>query len=177
MSEEKKLAEEYEELSCSCPEMPQLDFGTFVLSMSSSALVYLGEVPEPETGQVMENVLAAKQTIDILCMLESKTRGNLTDQEARLLRDMLFELRMKYVQKREIGGSRMMKRVGLVGGYRLHGNGVDPHPAWPSRPASDHRSRRARRPDSPWKRFIPSCRAQRLAILRLTAPDCTVLAV
>lgn len=99
MSEEKKLAEEYEELSCSCPEMPQLDFGTFVLSMSSSALVYLGEVPEPETGQIMENVLAAKQTIDILCMLESKTRGNLTDQEARLLKDMLFELRMKYVQK------------------------------------------------------------------------------
>lgn len=99
MSEEKKLAEEYEELSCSCPEMPQLDFGTFVLSMSSSALVYLGEVPEPETGQIMENVLAAKQTIDILCMLESKTKGNLTDQEARLLKDMLFELRMKYVQK------------------------------------------------------------------------------
>jgi hypothetical protein len=99
MSEEKKIAEEFEELSCSCPEMPQLDFGTFVLSMSSSALVYLGEVPEPETGQMMENVLAAKQTIDILCMLESKTKGNLTDQEARLLKDMLFELRMKYVQK------------------------------------------------------------------------------
>lgn len=99
MSEEKKIAEQYEELSCSCPELPQLDFGTFVLSMSSSALVYLGEVPEPESGQIMENVLAAKQTIDILCMLQSKTRGNLTDQEARLLRDMLFELRMKYVQK------------------------------------------------------------------------------
>ena len=48
---------------------------------------------------MMENLLAAKQTIDILCMLEGKTRGNLTDQEARLLRDMLFELRMKYVQK------------------------------------------------------------------------------
>lgn len=99
MSEEKKIAEQYEELSCSCPELPQLDFGTFVLSMSSSALVYLGEVPEPESGQIMENVLAAKQTIDILCMLQSKTKGNLTDQEARLLRDMLFELRMKYVQK------------------------------------------------------------------------------
>lgn len=99
MSEEKKIAEEYEELSCSCPEMPQLDFGTFVLSMSSSALVHLGEVPEPESGQIAENVLAAKQTIDILCMLQSKTKGNLTDQEARLLRDMLFELRMKYVQK------------------------------------------------------------------------------
>ena len=99
MSEEKKVAQEYEDLSCSCPEMPQLDFGTFVLSMSSSALVYLGEVPEPESGQIMENILAAKQTIDILCMLQSKTRGNLTDQEARLLKDMLFELRMKYVQK------------------------------------------------------------------------------
>ena len=99
MTEEKKLAEEYEDLSCSCSELPQLDFATFVLSMSSSALVHLGEVPEPESGQVMENVLAAKQTIDILCMLQSKTKGNLTDQEARLLRDMLFELRMKYVQK------------------------------------------------------------------------------
>ena len=99
MTEEKKLAEEYEDLSCSCSKLPQLDFATFVLSMSSSALVHLGEVPEPESGQVMENVLAAKQTIDILCMLESKTKGNLTAQEARLLRDMLFELRMKYVQK------------------------------------------------------------------------------
>jgi hypothetical protein len=99
MSDEKKMAEEYDELSCACPEMPQLDFATFVLSMSSSALVHLGEVPEPESGQVGENLLAAKQTIDILCMLESKTRGNLTAQESRLLRDMLFELRMKYVQK------------------------------------------------------------------------------
>jgi hypothetical protein len=99
MSEDTKLAEEYEDLSCSCAELPQLDFGTFVLSMSSSALVHLGEIPEPESGQVMENILAAKQTIDILCMLESKTKGNLTAQEARLLKDMLFELRMKYVQK------------------------------------------------------------------------------
>ncbi len=99
MNEEKKVAEEYEDLSCSCPEMPQLDFGTFVLSLSSSALVHLGEVPDPESGQIMENVMVAKQTIDILCMLESKTRGNLTEQEARLLRDMLFELRMKFIQK------------------------------------------------------------------------------
>jgi len=99
MTEEKNVAEEYEELSCSCQELPQMDFATFVLSMSSSALVHLGEVPEPESGLIMENVLAAKQTIDILCMLECKTKGNLTAQESRLLRDMLFELRMKYVQK------------------------------------------------------------------------------
>ncbi len=99
MNDEKNTGNEYEELSCSCSDLPQLDFGTFVLSMSSSALVHLGEVPEPESGQFMENILAAKQTIDILCMLERKTKGNLTQQEARLLKDMLFELRMKYVQK------------------------------------------------------------------------------
>ncbi|MDY0275837.1 MAG: DUF1844 domain-containing protein [Desulfomicrobium sp.] len=98
MTEEKKITSP-EDLSCTCAEMPQLDFATFVLSMSSSALVELGEVPEPETGQFVENILAAKQTIDILCLLESKTKGNLTSQEARLLKDMLFELRMKYVQK------------------------------------------------------------------------------
>ncbi len=99
MTDETKTTSEYEDLSCSCADLPQLDFGTFVLSMSSSALVHLGEVPEPESGQIMENILAAKQTIDILCMLERKTAGNLTSQEARLLKDMLFELRMKYVQK------------------------------------------------------------------------------
>ena len=99
MSEEKKIMDAYEDLSCSCQDLPQLDFGTFVLSMSSSALVHLGEVPEPESGLMQENLLAAKQTIDILCMLERKTKGNLDQQEARLLKDMLFELRMKYVQR------------------------------------------------------------------------------
>lgn len=99
MTDETKMDAAYEDLSCSCSELPQLDFGTFVLSMSSSALVHLGEVPEPESGRITENILAAKQTIDILCMLERKTTGNLTPQEARLLKDMLFELRMKYVQK------------------------------------------------------------------------------
>ena len=99
MSEEVKASEKYADLSCGCSDLPQLDFGTFVLSMSSSALVQLGEVPEPESGQYTENLLAAKQTIDILCKLERKTQGNLTPQEARLLKDMLFELRMKYVQK------------------------------------------------------------------------------
>lgn len=87
-----------DDLKCVCSDLPQLDFSTFVLSMSSSALVHLGDVPEPESGRIVKNIPAAKQTIDILCMLESKTRGNLTDQESRLLRDMLFELRMKYVQ-------------------------------------------------------------------------------
>jgi hypothetical protein len=79
--------------------MPQVCFPTFVLSLSSSALVHLGEVPDPETGKPMENIVVAKHTIDILAMLEEKTKGNLNAEEAKLLKDMLFELRMKYVQK------------------------------------------------------------------------------
>lgn len=79
--------------------MPQVCFPTFILSLSSSALVHLGEVPDPETGKRMENIVVAKHTIDILAMLEEKTRGNLNAEEAKLLKDMLFELRMKYVQK------------------------------------------------------------------------------
>ncbi len=79
--------------------MPQVCFPTFILSLSSSALVHLGEVPDPETGKRTENIVVAKHTIDILAMLEEKTRGNLNAEEAKLLKDMLFELRMKYVQK------------------------------------------------------------------------------
>lgn len=99
MTDEKTINDNYADLNCGCSDLPQLDFSTFVLSMSSSVLVHLGEVPEPETGQYMQNLMAAKQTIDILCMLERKTQGNLSAQEGQLLKDMLFELRMKYVQK------------------------------------------------------------------------------
>ncbi len=79
--------------------MPQVCFPTFVLSLSSSALVHLGEVPDPETGRTAENIEMAKHTIDILAMLEEKTKGNLDAEESKLLKDMLFELRMHYVRK------------------------------------------------------------------------------
>lgn len=79
--------------------MPKVCFPTLILSLSSSALVHLGEVPDPETRKPMENIVLAKHTIDILAMLEEKTRGNLNAEETKLLKDMLFELRMKYVQK------------------------------------------------------------------------------
>ncbi|WP_084185182.1 DUF1844 domain-containing protein [Desulfonatronum thiodismutans] len=79
--------------------MPQVCFPTFVLSLSSSALVHLGEVPDPETGKISENIEIAKHTIDILAMLEEKTKGNLDVEESKLLKDMLFELRMHYVRK------------------------------------------------------------------------------
>lgn len=79
--------------------LPKVDLNTFVLSLSSSALVQLGDVPDPESGQIRQNLPLARHTIDILAMLEKKTKGNLSPDEDDLLKNILFELRMKYVQK------------------------------------------------------------------------------
>lgn len=80
-------------------QLPKVDFSTFVLSLASSALVQLGEVPNPETKQSEENLPVAKHTIDILAMLHEKTGPCLTSEESRLLTGVLYELRMKYVIK------------------------------------------------------------------------------
>ncbi|MFP4213026.1 MAG: DUF1844 domain-containing protein [Desulfohalobiaceae bacterium] len=79
--------------------MPQVDLNTFILSLGSSVLAHLGEVPDPSTGQTNQNLELARHTIDILGVLEEKTQGNLTPDEDNLLKNLLFELRMKYVQK------------------------------------------------------------------------------
>ncbi len=88
--------------TCSCnknAQLPQVTFSTFVLSIASTALVHLGEVPEPESGEMKEDLLAAKHNIDMLAMLEEKTANNLDAEEERLLEGVLYELRMKYVIK------------------------------------------------------------------------------
>lgn len=79
--------------------MPEVNFSTFILSIGSSALVQLGEVPDPESGKMMENLLAAKHSIDILSMLQEKTKSNLDNNEQQLLDTLLYDLRMKYVLK------------------------------------------------------------------------------
>jgi hypothetical protein len=79
--------------------LPEVTFATFVFSLSSSALVHLGEVPEPETRQTIVDLVVAKQIIDTLGMLEEKTKGNLVPDEERLLKSMLYDLRVRYVQK------------------------------------------------------------------------------
>jgi len=78
-------------------ELPQVDFGMLVMSLASSALVHLGEVHHPDSGEANANIPLAKQTIDILGMLRDKTRGNLTKEEGELLENLLLDLRMKYV--------------------------------------------------------------------------------
>ena len=81
------------------PKAPQLDFNAFVLSLGSSALVHLGEMPDPVTGQTAKPDLAlAQQSIDLLALLEEKTRGNLTADERGFLDKLLYELRVKFVE-------------------------------------------------------------------------------
>lgn len=78
--------------------LPKIDFSTFVLSMNSSVLVQLGLIDDPASGQRTKNLPLAKQTIDLLAMLEEKTKGNLTDDEEKILTNILYELRMLYVK-------------------------------------------------------------------------------
>jgi len=80
-------------------ELPDVDFAGFLLSLATSAMAHLGEVPDPATGATTENLVAAKQMIDILSILQEKTKGNLEPDEDRLLDNLLYELRMKFLNK------------------------------------------------------------------------------
>ena len=77
--------------------LPEINFSTFVLSLSSSALFHFGELPDPNTNIKQRNIPMAKQTIDILGMLKEKTVGNLSPDEEKLLDNLLYDLRMRYV--------------------------------------------------------------------------------
>jgi len=78
--------------------LPEINFSTFVISLSTQALMHLGEMANPLTGKVEPDTQVAKQMIDIIGMLREKTRGNLNAGEERLMEDVLFDLRMKYVE-------------------------------------------------------------------------------
>ncbi len=79
--------------------IPDIDFSTFVISLHSSALVALGKIADPTTDARVRNIPAAKQTIDILAILEEKTRGNLTNEEFNLIKNFLHDLRILYVKE------------------------------------------------------------------------------
>lgn len=76
-----------------------ITFMSFVVGLSTEALALLGEMPHPTTGEVINDLGGAQQIIDILAILRDKTRGNLNHDEQGLLDAILFELRMKYVEK------------------------------------------------------------------------------
>jgi len=79
--------------------LPEITFSSFILSLSSSALFHFGEIPDPVTNNKQKNIELAKQTIDILGLLEKKTVNNLEKDEANLLENLLYDLRMRYVNE------------------------------------------------------------------------------
>ena len=77
----------------------QVDFSTFIMSLTSSAFYHLGDMPDPSTGKKEVNLPAVQQTIDMLTMLREKTKGNLTEDESKLIEQLIYELQVKYVAK------------------------------------------------------------------------------
>jgi hypothetical protein len=86
--------------------LPTIDFSMLVLSLSQTALVHLGEAPHPDregaegddAGAATRNLPLARQTIDMLGMLQEKTKGNLTGSEERLIDQVLYDLRLRFVE-------------------------------------------------------------------------------
>lgn len=95
---EKREAPPKEEASHEEIPLPEMNFANFLLSLSTSALIQLGEIPDPVTKQPVKELALAKQTIDLIGMLQEKTKGNLTPEEGKMLEYILYDLRMRYVK-------------------------------------------------------------------------------
>jgi len=80
--------------------LPQINFPTFIASLNASALVHLGVIEDPVSGKAEKNLPMAKQTIDILSMLQQKTAGNLTTEEDSMLKSILYDLRILFVKEK-----------------------------------------------------------------------------
>ncbi|WP_320170743.1 DUF1844 domain-containing protein [Maridesulfovibrio sp.] len=79
--------------------LPEINFSTFIMSLSSSAMVHLGEIADPSTGKVEYSPMLAKHSIDVLALLQDKIKNGMSADEEKLLCELLCNLRMKYVQK------------------------------------------------------------------------------
>ena len=78
---------------------PGITFTGFILSLATTAAVHFGDIEDPNTGERAEpNLPAASQMIELIAMLQERTRGNLIEPEERLLDDLLYELRLRYVE-------------------------------------------------------------------------------
>mgnify|MGYP001544507610 FL=1 len=77
--------------------MPEVTFSTFVMSLNTSVLYHLGELPDPESGERFVNLDLARHAIDTLVVLEQKTKGNLTEEESELMRNILYDVKIRFV--------------------------------------------------------------------------------
>ena len=78
--------------------LPEITFTTLLFSLSTSALIHLGEIQDPVSKQTAKNLSLAKQTIDLIGMLQEKTKGNLTSEEEKFMENMLYDLKLRYVK-------------------------------------------------------------------------------
>ncbi len=93
-------------------EESAVTFLGFVLSLAHTAAVHFGDVPDPVSGQTIPaNLPAAQQMIDILALIEEKTRGNLTAEERQLLEQLLYELRLRYIEVSKQGSAPEPSRI------------------------------------------------------------------
>jgi hypothetical protein len=79
---------------------PEINFASFIFSLSTTAMYHFGDFPDPVTKETRQNLAAAKQTIDLLSILKAKTEGNLTADEKQLLEGILYELRLRFVKEK-----------------------------------------------------------------------------
>jgi hypothetical protein len=79
--------------------LPEITFASFLISLSSSAFIHLGDIPDPVTGETKKDLSLAKQTIDLLGLLREKTHNNLQEDEERLFDHLLYDLRMRFVKE------------------------------------------------------------------------------
>lgn len=79
--------------------LPEINFASFLFSLSTTAMYHFGDFPDPVTKESRRNLPAAKQTIDILSILKTKTEGNLAEDEKQLLEGILYELQMRFVKE------------------------------------------------------------------------------
>jgi hypothetical protein len=103
--EESQIKEEHkveetagEDVSSQQGPLPEIDFTSFIFSLSTSVLIQLGEIQDPFTQKLVKNLSLAKQTLDLIGMLKEKTKGNLTPEEEKIIEHILYDLRMRYVK-------------------------------------------------------------------------------
>jgi hypothetical protein len=95
---EKPAEEKSETKSAPTPPLPEINFSTFIVSLSTEVIFHLGEYPHPVTGEKNKDLPMAKHVIDTLAMLKDKTKGNLSEEETKLLEGMLYDLRMAFIR-------------------------------------------------------------------------------
>lgn len=95
---EEKREESPSEKESKAPPLPEVNFSSLIISLSSTAFLHFGEIPDPTTGEKRKDLALAKHAIDTIAMLKEKTEGNLTAEEKQFIENVLTDLRWRYVK-------------------------------------------------------------------------------